>query len=150
MKSTKIDRLGLELVQKCVEILLVTGLDNKLLFQNEVSDYEIAKELLTNGLSKNDVNKLECFDEVCSIHVSLTLKLFLQCLHNPLLTEALFDDFIETTSKLKSDSNSFSLISFINLELLHTEKLHEITFLVNHLPPINYEIVKSLMTLLNK
>ena len=107
MESTKINRLGLEFVQKCVEILLHNGLNNKLLFQNEGPDYKMVQELLTNGLSKNNVNRLKCLDEICSIRVSLSLKLYFQYLQNPLFTEALFNDFIEATSKLKSDFNHF-------------------------------------------
>lgn len=107
MESMKINKLGLEFVQKCVEILLVIGLEDKLLFQNKSPDYEIAIELIQNGLSKNDVNRLTYLDEVGSAHVSLSLQLFFQHLQNPLFTEALFNDFIEAASKLKSDIKSF-------------------------------------------
>lgn len=101
MESTKINKLGLEFVQKCVEILLLNGLDNSLLFQDLSKDcnFVIAKELLINGLSKNDVNRLKCLDEVSSIHVSLSLKLFVQYLKKPLFTEELYCDFIEASSK---------------------------------------------------
>lgn len=106
MESTKINKLGLEFVQKCVEILVVIGLDDTSLFQNESTDYEIAIELLTNGLSKNNVNRLKCLDDICSSHVSLSLKLYFQYLQNPLFPETLFNDFIKATSKLKSEINS--------------------------------------------